>query len=167
MPTLDDLKADDIALLSAAHSNPMALVRALASRSETHAIRNAIIRREILPAELRAWVASLLQEFRRGERFTHEGALCALAVAVAAIPGTFAEEFLGSLSRVGVAELILASHVAQVVLKRREDEIVHNLGTTHRLGVSPVVATPVTGDPPRLNIGGTTKSYSFAVSDAA
>jgi hypothetical protein len=116
---LEQLKSEEFAVSAAFLSTPASLRRFLARSGEVAAIRQALREGAIAEDSIRQFVSSLLQDFRRGERFQHELAVSALAVALEARATGFAEEFLRDLSRLRLAEMSLCSLVASECLKDR------------------------------------------------
>jgi hypothetical protein len=116
---LEQLTSDEFFFSAAGLSTPSALRRFLGRRPEVAAIGEALLQGAITEDSLRRFVSRLTVDFRRGERFVHELALAALAVAVEKRPTDFAEEFLHDLARLRIAEVSMAMRVARECLERR------------------------------------------------
>ncbi len=116
---LDQLTSDEFALSVGLLPTPSSLRRLLNRTKEVAEIRESLKQEAITDDTLRRFVSSLLQDFRRGERFVHELALAALAVAVERRPTDFAEEYLHDLARLQLGEISMAIRVARECLKHR------------------------------------------------
>lgn len=81
---------------------------------------------------LRNFVSSLLQDLRRGERFPHELAVAAIAVALEGRATDFADEFLHDLSRLELAEMSACIRVARECWKDRM-QVTHTRSKSFRL----------------------------------
>jgi hypothetical protein len=114
---LQRLRSDEFALSVGFLSTPGPLRRFLRQTEDVAAIRAALEQGAITDETLRAYVSSLMQDLRRGERFPHELAVAALAVALEMRPTEFAEEFLQDLSRLRLAEMSLCIRVARECLR--------------------------------------------------
>jgi hypothetical protein len=69
---------------------------------------------------IRDFVADLMKDFRRGERFPHEIALAAIAVLLEVVSIPFSEEYLIDLARLKLAEISRAARMARESLKHRQ-----------------------------------------------
>ena len=116
---LDRLASEEFALAAGFLSTPSSLRQSLRHAKEVHEIHDALKQGAIDDDTLREFVSRLMQDFRRGERFPHQLALAALAVAVERRPTDFAEEFLHDLARLQIAELSTAIRMARECLKHR------------------------------------------------
>ena len=116
---LDQLTSEEFAVSVGFLSTASALRRFLARSKEVADIRDALRQGAITEETLRRFVSSLLQEFRPGERFQHELAVAALAVALEQRGTDFAEEFLRDLSRLQRNEMGLCTLLARECLKQR------------------------------------------------
>lgn len=116
---LERLKSDAFAAEAVFLSTPGALRRFLVGRREVGLAKQALTQGAITEDSLRRFVADLMSDLRRGERFPHEMALAALAVVLEMRPTEFAEEFLHDLSRLRLAEMSLCIRVARECLKHR------------------------------------------------
>lgn len=116
---LDRLASDEFVLSVGFLSTPSSLRRLLQRAKEVAEIRESLKQEAITDDTLRRFVSRLLEDFRRGERFVHELALAALAVAVERRPTDFADEYLHDLARLQIAELSMAIRVARESLKHR------------------------------------------------
>jgi N-glycosylase/DNA lyase len=70
-------------------------------------------------AAIRRFVSSLLVSFRLGDRFQHEMALAALAVAFEEVRSSTANDYLEELARLRLVELTIASQLARQALSQR------------------------------------------------
>ena len=77
---LERLKSDAFAAEAVFLSTPSALRRFLVGTTEVAAIKQALRQGGITEDSLRRFVADLMTDLRRGERFPHELPLAALAV---------------------------------------------------------------------------------------
>jgi hypothetical protein len=116
---LQQLTSDDLFFSAAGLSTPSALRRFLRRTREVSELREALRQGGVTDESLGSFVSTLLESFRRGERFPHELALAALAVVLETRPTDFADEFLHDLSRLQLAEMCLCVHVARECLKHR------------------------------------------------
>lgn len=113
------LTSDDFVASLACVATPGGLRRALSRREEVLLVRRAIAQGEVTESSIRRFVSDLLCDFKRDERFPHEVALAAIAVAVEKRVTDFVEEFMLDLARLKLAELPLAIRVARECLKFR------------------------------------------------
>jgi hypothetical protein len=117
-------------------------VRRFLARSRVVAdIRKALRDGTLTERDLRHFVTFLMHDLRAGERFEHEMAVAAIAVALERRATAFAEEYLGELARVKVAEMCLCSRVARECLKHRD-----SVAGTRRREWS-LLPMPSTGEP--------------------
>ncbi len=116
---LEALTSEELALSVGFLSTSEALRRFLATTREVAAVRQAFEEGAIIEETVRRFVSDLLADFRRGERFPHEVALAALAVALQRRPTDFSEEFLRDLSQLKLAEMSTCIRVAHECRKRR------------------------------------------------
>jgi hypothetical protein len=110
---LEQLKSDEFAVGVGFLSTPRSLRQFLTRSREVLAVREALRQGAISEDAIRRFVSSLMADFRRGERFPHELALAALAVALETRPSDFAEEFVQDLARLDLEELSLCVRVAR------------------------------------------------------
>ena len=116
-PALERLTSDELFLSVAGLSTPNALHRFLGTRYEVAEVREALREGAISEEALRRFLSRLTEDFRRGERFVHELAFAALAVAMETRPTSFAEEFLQDLARLQIGEISIATRVARECLE--------------------------------------------------
>ena len=116
---LERLKSDAFAAEAVFFSTAGALRRILVGTSEVGAVKQALRQGAITEDSLRRFVADLMTDLRRGERFPHEVALAALAVVLEMRPTEFADEFLHDLSALRLSEMSLCIRVARECLKHR------------------------------------------------
>jgi hypothetical protein len=116
---LEHLKSEEFALSVGFLSTAPALRRFLARSGEIRDIREGLRQGAISDDTLRRFVSSLLQDFQRDERFRHELAVAAVAVAIERRDTDFAEEFLHDLAHLKVAEISLCAQVARECLDHR------------------------------------------------
>jgi hypothetical protein len=141
------LTSDEFAISAGSISTPEALRRFLLRSKEVREIRESLRQGAITEETVREFVSSLMRAFHVGQRFVHEMALAALAVALERRPTDFAEEFLHDLSRLKLAELCLCLRVARVCIQERSSVASHS-NRTFALGSPNVYAfsnTPPTG----------------------
>ena len=104
---------DDALALAIAPLNTVESIQAVLRRApQVLEVRRAVQDGTLAPTTLREWVESCMQRFTRGERFHHETALCALAVAFETCATPFAQEFLEELATVNVREMPLSPGIA-------------------------------------------------------
>jgi len=115
---LEQLKSEGFASEAAFLSTATALRSYLARTNEVVSLRKALERGAITDEALRQFVALLMRDLRPDERFPHELALSALAVALETRSTGLAEEFLNDLARLRLAEMSICIRVAR--------ECVHN-----------------------------------------
>ncbi len=116
---LQQLTSDDFAVSAGCLSTPGSLRSFLHRSKEVAALKEALSQWAITDSTLRRFVSSLLRELRCGERFPHQLAIAAIAVALETRPTSFADEFLHDLSRLGLAEMSLCIRVARECLMQR------------------------------------------------
>ena len=116
---LERLKSDAFAAEAVFLSTPGALRRVLVGTSEVRAVKQALRQGAITEDSLRRFVADLMTDLRRGERFPHEMALAAVAVVLEMRPTDFADEFLHDLSALRLSEMSLCIRVARECLQHR------------------------------------------------
>lgn len=119
MNILETLLSDEFQIAVGFVGTPWAVHQVLSRTPQVHAIRQGLRQGAITEETIRRFVARVLSDLRRGERFAHELALAALAVALQTRPTDFAEEFLHDLSRLQLAEMSLCIRVARLCLVRR------------------------------------------------
>lgn len=117
---LDQLTSEEFAISTAFLSTATTLRRFLARSTQVADVKAALRQGSLTEEASRRFVTSLLLEFRPGERFQHELAIAALAVALEQRGDDFAEEFLKDLSRLKRHEMNLCSLVAKECLKHRK-----------------------------------------------
>ena len=130
---LERLKSDAFAAEAVFLSTPGALRRFLVGTSEVRAVKQALRQGAITEDSLRRFVADLMTDLRRGERFPHEMALAAVAVVLEMRPTEFADEFLHDLSALRLSEMSLCIRVARESLKQRVS-LAQNRGRVFDLG---------------------------------
>jgi hypothetical protein len=116
---LERLTSDDFILSTACVATSEALRHFLTRSEEVRDIRKAIEQGAITEEFIRVFVARLMEAFHAGERFEHEMAITALAVALERRPTDFAEEFLMDLAKLKLAEMPLCIRVARECVKQR------------------------------------------------
>jgi len=116
---LSHLTTDSFVLAAGFLSTPAAIHRHLALSAEVHEIRKGLRQGAITEETIREFVSSLMSLFHVGQRFEHEMALAALAVALERRPTDFAEEFLFDLAKLKLAEMPLCIRVARECLQQR------------------------------------------------
>jgi len=119
---LENLKSDELAVAVGFIDTPDVLRKALLRTKEVSAVRDALRQEAITDDAVRRFVHLLLRDLRPGERFAHELAVAALAVALERWATEFADEFLDDLSRLRLAEMSTCIRVARECSKNR----VHN-----------------------------------------
>jgi hypothetical protein len=117
--TLEWLKSEDFAVSVGFLLPPPALRRTLAATREVQEITRALAEGDITEEMIRKFVSSLLSDLHKGERFPHDLALAALAVALENSPLNVAVEFLRDLSTLQLAEMSVSIRVARECLKHR------------------------------------------------
>lgn len=117
---LERLRTDEFAAVCMFLSTASAIRRQLLRTEEVRRIRGALNQGALRESDLRGFVSTLMRDLRAGERFEHEMAVAAIAVALERRPTAFAEEYLRDLARVKLAEMCLCSRVAQECLKHRD-----------------------------------------------
>jgi hypothetical protein len=75
---------------------------------------------------IRRFVATLMAEFRPGQRFPYDLGLAALAVVLERRPTEFADEYLRHLARLKLAEMPVSIRVARECLKHRAESVPRN-----------------------------------------
>jgi len=116
---LQQLTSDDFVVSAGSLSTPSSLRRFLQRSPEVAAIKEGLRQEAITENTLRNFVSSLLQDLRRGERFPHQLAVAAIAVALEDRATEFADGFLHDLSRLELAEMSACIRVARDCLKDR------------------------------------------------
>jgi hypothetical protein len=116
---LEQLKSDEFAVSVGFLATPRSLRQFLAGSKEVLAVREALRQGAISENAIRRFVSSLMADFHRQERFSHELALAALAVAMETRPTNFAEEYVQDLARLDLEELSLCVRVARECSKQR------------------------------------------------
>jgi hypothetical protein len=116
---LNQLTSDLFNLSAGFLSTPTATHRYLARCAEVRELREGLRQGAITEETIREFVSSLMSSFHVGQRFEHEMALAALAVALERRPTDFAEEFLLDLAKLKLAEMSLCIRVARECLKQR------------------------------------------------
>jgi len=119
---LERLESDELAVEVGFVDTPEVLRKALLRTKQVSAVREALRQEAITDDSVRRFVNSLLRDLRVGERFAHELAIAALAVALERWSTKFADEFLYDLSRLRLAEMSICIRVARQCSKNR----VHN-----------------------------------------
>lgn len=116
---LQDICSDGFALQLAALSALAAIKWVVRRTREYQSLKTAFQQGTVEEHGIRRTVSLLLEDFRAGMKFEHEAALIALAVLFEEVSSIVGEEFLKDLSRVRLAELQLASLVAQQSLQSK------------------------------------------------
>lgn len=119
MSVLNDLDSEGLADLGATIGGAEALRLVLSQRPEVSAVRRALAEGALAFPDVRDFVSTLLMDLRRGERFPHDVALAALAVALEDHPGDHAAAYLEDLARTRIAELRASPIVAAACLRER------------------------------------------------
>lgn len=120
-PTLRALIEDEFLVDYGLLGNPRALQSALARSSQIAGVRGALSSGELDEAGLRRFVGELLRELRIGTLFPYDISLAAIAVAIRSRPTPFAEEYLGSLAELELAELPMSIRVAREAKRVRRN----------------------------------------------
>ncbi len=116
---LENLKSEEFLLEMGFLLPPAALRHRLQSMRQVRELQEAIAQGAIPEQAVREFVGSLTGSLRRGERFPHDLALAALAVALENRTTPFAEEYLRDLAGLKVAEMSVSRRVARECLDRR------------------------------------------------
>jgi hypothetical protein len=116
---LEKLKSDELSVAVGFVDTPEVLRKALLRTKEVSDVREALRQGAISDDTVRRFVHVLLRDLRLGERFAHELAIAALAVAIERWATKFADEFLGDLSRLRLAEMSTCIRVARECSKNR------------------------------------------------
>jgi hypothetical protein len=98
---------------------PEAMRIALQRTEEYQQFQAALRTDELTDADLQAFVESLMETFRRGQKFPYEVTLSFLAVGLEGLMSPFAQQFLSDLARVRLSELPLSPRVARTCLQYR------------------------------------------------
>jgi len=110
---LDGLLSDDFIAEVGVVSSPRGLRRAIYKSDRVAVLRRAISCGSITETDIRQFTERLMKDFSRGEKFPHELALAALAIALENRRTEFAEEYLLDLARLNIVEMSLAPGVAR------------------------------------------------------
>jgi hypothetical protein len=119
-PLLERLKSDEFQVPLAFIATAPALRRALRRRQEVQEIVAALTAKVIAEESLREFTNGLLRDLKPGEKFPHELAVSALAVALEGRPTAFADEFLHDLANLHLAEMSMSIRVARECLGQHE-----------------------------------------------
>ena len=134
---LHSLKSDALRDLTAVVSTPDALLVMLRARDEVSALTNALMDGVIAPTSLRAFVADLTVDLRRGEIFPWDAALSAIAAALESLPSPFAEEYLRDLSELRIKEIPMAGRVASLARRHRDQRFAATTAKNFRISAAP------------------------------
>jgi hypothetical protein len=106
-----------------------ALRRALGATEEVRDVIEALTDGALPESSIETFLSSLLGDLRKGERFPHDLALAALAVALEDRPTAFAEGYLRDLSRLRLAEMSVSVGAAQACLHHRRSLVTNLAGS--------------------------------------
>lgn len=119
MSAIDRLLSDEFADALFPVSTVEAVHEILKTRPEVLRVRDEIDDWVITPSQIHEFAASLIRNFRRGQRLPGDMALAGLAVALTSVKADYAESFLRDLAAVGATELPVSRRVAQRALVER------------------------------------------------
>ena len=151
---LEELTSEEFAIRLAFLSTPSAMRACLRKSSEVARVIQALQQGAVTEEGIRRFVSRLFEDLRAGERFPHEVAIAALAVALENRATHLAETYLHDLARLQLAELGLAIRVARECLKRRVIIADRREKTLDLLAVPEQVASPVVVSQPTLGENG-------------
>ncbi|MEX1224844.1 MAG: hypothetical protein WEA31_09885 [Pirellulales bacterium] len=100
-------------------ATPQAAREFLLETREVQTLRAKYEAGELTDGQLREWVDELLAEYRPGQAFESEWALCAIAVFLERYDNDLATEYLNDLTALSAPELSFASRVARTCLENR------------------------------------------------
>lgn len=115
---LATLKSDEFYNRFAYISNVNAVYSLLSNSAEVAQLRNELSVGLIDDSEIFQFVKACFRDFRTGEIFSHEIAMCAVIIALQSYPSETAEELTRKLA-IPVAELQLLSRVSAISLASR------------------------------------------------
>lgn len=98
---------------------PRAWTTVLRRHPDVRQLRTSLKMGALAHLDVSQLVREFLADFRQGQRFTHEVALAAIAVALEEWPSPFAERFLRELAALDIAEMPMSSRVARSCLVAR------------------------------------------------
>ena len=116
---LDNLLKESFSDILACLPSPSAVRDYLARSAEVLDLRQSLKTGELTEGQIREFVGELMGDFKRGDRFTHEGALCAISVALERRETGFSDEYTKDLAKLKLAELSTAIRVARLSLAAR------------------------------------------------
>jgi hypothetical protein len=116
---LERLKSEDFALTVGFLVPSPALGGKLRATREVQEVIAALAEGRLTDEEVRAFVSMLLADLRQGERFAHDLALAALAVALEGRTTALAQEYLQELADLERAEMSTSIRVARECLRQR------------------------------------------------
>ena len=121
MNLLDHLRSREF-LDSLGYDVPADVMRVVIRGNDAFAqFQNQYRQGEITDAEIEGFVHSLMETFRRGQKFPFDRTLAFLVVALERITTPFVRTFISDLSRIRVAEIQLAPRVAQFAMLDRAE----------------------------------------------
>jgi len=124
---LDSLTSQELVDGASLFSTGSTLRDYLRTRPEVASVASALRTGLIGSLTLQVWVRGHLGELRPGQRFPHECAFAALAVALERVPHVVAQEYLTDLASLEIAEMPLASRVARWSLEARRESVANNI----------------------------------------
>lgn len=113
------LHSDDLALSVSTVATPATVRYLLRERPEVSILLVGLRNGTVTDEDCARWVAACSLDFMPGERFEHEIAFAALAVALENVQSEVATEFLADLASLEKQEMSLSSQVARECLKAR------------------------------------------------
>jgi hypothetical protein len=123
MIALQSLGTESLNLAASCISTAEGLRGFLSNRSEVLDLRRALASGSVTFDQIQLFVQQLLRDFKRNEKLTNEYILAAIGVALETFPGRFADDFLTELAAIRTKELPLASRVASLALRRRNERV--------------------------------------------
>lgn len=123
MQALRELLTDEFQVAAHIYSTGESLYTFLSESKHVQAIRAEIASSHLSERGVEDFVRGLMGEFRQGTRFPWESALAAIAVALASVPGDFADKFLADLAELRVAEMPLSPRVAKLAMAQRRASV--------------------------------------------
>lgn len=126
---LDSLLSDEINAYACALSTDASLKQFLEHRPEVRAVSQAMRSGAITDDLVRSFIATLLKDQRKGVLFCHDRVLAAVAVALAGVYSTFANQYLRDLSSLKIAEMPMGPRVARLLLEQRPSIATVNVQT--------------------------------------
>lgn len=117
---LRSLFSEELETLCATVSTAEALYGALKGRRELFDVRALIANGLITPDSIEALSKEVTENFKRGERLSHEEVLGMLAISLASFGTSFADVFIRDLAALDITEMPMAPRLARLALADRE-----------------------------------------------